>query len=490
MDYITTNSYERLDCETKYKQSILLNKGPRKTIYEACIEDNCSYVMKVSTYHHQKDFIGVETLSREYLMKMWEMEITGYSRIMNCENRYNVFTQNTQLVPKLYDYWYRDTENGDTIFYLVMEKYDGNLTHFMKKYKYNHLLNTLVKQALLNLTSALYFINNNCGICLNNIKLEHILYKYRGNGYYDFSFGDLGESSIALHQICKDKDLRRFNETIKMFLDHLNNDSFDQNLTRDDIFFYHHYPELLGPKLGGGMFGSVFVDDTDPNLCIKMTKNKDNDCKRWSSEYHTIKKIEESIKDKEPYKKLKLVRLMIPTVFKDDSSLWSLCYMKMPRIYRPLLKDDPISKEFTTLQVQLGSGNLNLKSPKLNQGEYIGLTHIRKYMDELDLENACFELGVTMGLIHFVGRQNALDIEVFLGREYRSNQVRFYIADFDTSTEIKQFDEKAIQEMVASLADKPYFPKKISDEKLFYLFYQGYASIVPRPIVEKIFSYY
>ena len=95
-----------------------------------------------------------------------------------------------------------------------------------------------------------------------------------------------------------------------------------------------------------------------------------------------------------------------------------------------------------------------------------------------------------MGLIHFVGRQNALDIEVFLGREYRSNQVRFYIADFDTSTEIKQFDEKAIQEMVASLADKPYFPKKISDEKLFYLFYQGYASIVPRPIVEKIFSYY
>jgi hypothetical protein len=485
-EYIVCHSRDRSECEKKYKKSVLINKGINKTIYEACLEDDCRYVVKIFTYY--KD----DHLTRDYYLERWKMEVTGYSRILNCEKRYNVFTQETQFVPKLYDSWYCDDERGNTRFYLVMEKYDGNLIHFMKKYKYNRLVNTVVQQSLSNLTSALYFINNNCGICLNDIKLEHILYKYRGNGYYDFSFGDLGKSSIASSQECKE-DILRFDQTIKIFLNHLDeplNLIFnDKNIMEDDIFYYSNYPELLGPKLGGGMYGSVFVDDTDPHSCIKMTnknnKNYKNYCQKWKNEYQMIKNIYQSVKDREEYKKIDYVKIVIPTVFEETGSI---CYMKIPRIYRPLLPNEKPESEFITLQVQLGLPNI--QKIRNNQGEFIGLEQIKKYINDLQSRQSCFELGMMMGLIHYVGRQTALDIEIFLGSEYRSNKICFYIADFDMSKQIQSFDNLTIQEMIASLSDKPYFPRKTSDQHLFDLFYQGYSSIVPKEICDKVFEGY
>lgn len=46
-------------------------------------------------------------------------------------------------------------------------------------------------------------------------------------------------------------------------------------------------------------------------------------------------------------------------------------------------------------------------------------------MDEKDLEIACFELGVMMSLIHHYGKNDAYDIELYLGKEANSKKCRF-----------------------------------------------------------------
>ena len=64
-----------------------------------------------------------------------------------------------------------------------------------------------------------------------------------------------------------------------------------------------------------------------------------------------------------------------------------------------------------------------------------------------------------MGLIHYVGRCNAFDIEVYLETEHHTRKIRFYIADFDMTTTIKTYDAKEIQEMYSSINDASYFPR-------------------------------
>jgi serine/threonine protein kinase len=100
-----------------------------------------------------------------------------------------------------------------------MEKYDGNLFDFLKKYKSSNkiLTKNIIRLSLQNLLSSLHFIHQNCNICLNDIKLENILYK-NNDGYYDFCFGDFGLSEINSSEDCKENDLRKFNESIEFLL--------------------------------------------------------------------------------------------------------------------------------------------------------------------------------------------------------------------------------------------------------------------------------
>jgi len=217
---LSIDTTSRSNCEKKYKKNGLLGKGAYGKVYDACIGSNCSYVLKVIVYDKkQYDYIGVDKLSRKHIMKQWKLEILSHIRIMKCEKKYNIINPLTRFAPKLYDAWYCDEENGDTTFYLLIEKYDGNLFHFINKYKNNKLSKSIIRLSLANLASSLYFIHNNCNICLNDIKLENILYKQNDDGYYDFSFGDFGLTSIAVNKSCKDEDLRRFNETINTFID-------------------------------------------------------------------------------------------------------------------------------------------------------------------------------------------------------------------------------------------------------------------------------
>jgi tRNA A-37 threonylcarbamoyl transferase component Bud32 len=156
--------------------------------------------------------------------------------------------------------------------------------------------------------------------------------------------------------------------------------------------------------------------------------------------------------------------------------------MILPRIYRPN-KDKGY-----TIQAQLGSESCHMIHK--GRGEFIGLKEIRKYISENDIEIACQELGTMMALIHFVGKNDAYDIEVFLGKELHSKKSRFYIADFDLSEEIKQYDDDTIERICWSLDAIPYFPNN-NNKKLFDLFKNGYSKIAQNhELVEKIFENY
>lgn len=246
--------------------------------------------------------------------------------------------------------------------------------------------------------------------------------------------------------------------------------------------------EIIGEEIGHGAYGHVHIDNSNPSLCIKMS-NKQNDlnhCRKWSNEYKKIKTLLSKLKDNTDYKKLDFVRIVKPTEFLESDTL---CYMKMQRIFRA--KKDDVNDDYKNdRMIQPLLGDKNTYYDHKGRGLYMGLKYIKDYMEENDLLKACEQLGIMMGLIHYVGRCNGFDIEVFLGREYGTRKNRFYIADFDMTSTIENYNPKEIQEMYCSLNDASYFPRPSVNKKLFEKFLNGYSSVVPKEICKLIFRDY
>jgi hypothetical protein len=159
--------------------------------------------------------------------------------------------------------------------------------------------------------------------------------------------------------------------------------------------------------------------------------------------------------------------------------------MILPRIFRPEGKD--VIRP--TIQAQLGVQSVQMVHK--GRGEFMGLAQLSKIVPAAKLKVAAYELGIMMGLIHFHGRNDAYDIEVFLGKEKGAKQARFYIADFDLTEEVKAYDAATIERMYWSLDAVPYFPKQDVDAALYHEFRKGYAKIAPsKEIEEAIFEHY
>lgn len=241
---------------------------------------------------------------------------------------------------------------------------------------------------------------------------------------------------------------------------------------------------LLGEEIGHGAYGHVYVNKNDVKTCIKMS-NKQNDrnyCRQWSDEYKKIKTLLTALETDKCYTALDTVRIVKPLEFIESDTL---CYMKMVRIFRPKSNEPDTHRMILPVL-----GDKNAFYDHKGRGVYMGLSHLKKYIDDEQLLLASFELGAMMGLIHYVGRCNAFDIEVYLGTEHHTRKTRFYIADFDMTTTIKTYDAREIQEMYSSINDASYFPRPSVHKKLFKAFYDGYSSIVPKEITDKVFKDY
>ena len=101
-----------------------------------------------------------------------------------------------------------------------MEKYDGNLDDFIKKFN-GKGYKALSLKSLELLESNLYFIHSECDVCLNDIKLDNILYKQLSEYLFIFVFTDTGNSTLTTDNECKKNDTDRFRRQIQQFHDQL-----------------------------------------------------------------------------------------------------------------------------------------------------------------------------------------------------------------------------------------------------------------------------
>ena len=243
--------------------------------------------------------------------------------------------------------------------------------------------------------------------------------------------------------------------------------------------------DILGNEIGRGGFGIVYMMKTDDAKCVK-TSTKKSSCRQWSNEYQKIMQIFNKIESHSAFHSIKNVRIIKPIEFKETNDI---CYMTMPRVFRPEGKD--FMKP--TIQALLG-----VKSSRVvykGRGENIGLEQIREYISSEELDKMSHELGILMGLIHFVAKNDAYDIELYLGKESNSKKCRLYIADFDLSENIISYDKETIERIAWSLDAVPYFPKPNVDIHLFSKFEKAYRHIaimsgISKEIVDMIFEQY
>jgi hypothetical protein len=234
---------------------------------------------------------------------------------------------------------------------------------------------------------------------------------------------------------------------------------------------------FIGKELGRGGFGIVYEKKDNPSIAIKVSdKTIINSCRTWSNEYNKIKEIIQHIENHKSYKKLEKVQLLDPLKFSETSSV---CYMLLPRVYRPQEKRSKSSKssDIPYYTVHALFGETSLQKKYLGRGEFIGLREIAGYVSKEDIKKMVEELGIMLALIHYIAKNDACDIEVFLGRDATSKKLKLFIGDFDKVSNIETFTQHTIDNLVWCMEAVEYFPKKEVDEELYTLFKEGYLSI-------------
>jgi serine/threonine protein kinase len=132
------------------------------------------------------------------------------------------------FLPLMHDAWYC-LVNTQPTFFTIIERYEGNLFDLISSFPdddpdIRKLLNTIIHIVLKNLQGSLYYVHNTCNICINDIKLENILYKETANQYV-FVFADFGiatgKCSVNKDPKCKQEDARKLDVMIQTFLNEL-----------------------------------------------------------------------------------------------------------------------------------------------------------------------------------------------------------------------------------------------------------------------------
>jgi serine/threonine protein kinase len=218
-DYSLKFLPRRSDCEKlvkEYKIEKEKGKGSYGTVYDVCKNNkNCKFVLKVTKFNKSTENLS-PYLTYEFKFKEWIKEVDNNLQVIECQKNFQF-----QFVPYVYDAWFCHEKNGDVSFFILMERFDGNLKDFIKifsksNYEEKILLKSFIITKLEVLKIALDNLHKKCKICLDDIKLENILYKKNINNTYDLVFSDFGTSSYGknLTQNCIEKDIRRFNDSI------------------------------------------------------------------------------------------------------------------------------------------------------------------------------------------------------------------------------------------------------------------------------------
>jgi hypothetical protein len=198
---------ERSKCEKLFKEykrgKTELGKGAYGKVYDLCKGTNCNFVLKVTTFSKEyNDRIGGYKSERSTKFNEWMTEIENNLKVVECRQDYEF-----QFIPRIYDAWFCDKKNGDTKFYIIFERFEGNLKEFINKFsnvskevkmllktfiflKFEILKNTLIDIVTFDIE---YYPSEN----IVEINFEHIFYKLNENGTYELVFPD----SIKLYDV-------------------------------------------------------------------------------------------------------------------------------------------------------------------------------------------------------------------------------------------------------------------------------------------------
>lgn len=214
------NIPNRSNCEKllkEYKLGKQIGRGAYGKVYDVCRDSDCNFILKTMEFCMSK--YNMIKLSYENKFNEWKKEIENQLSVIECSKKYHY-----RFVPNVYDAWYCNEKNGDSVFYIVMEKFDGDLKSFISifsKHDKNvkNLLKSFILLKLQLLSESLQYINNSCNICLDDIKLENILYKKYSDNTYDLVFSDFGTSLTGkkITSRCVEIDITRFKQIVEEF---------------------------------------------------------------------------------------------------------------------------------------------------------------------------------------------------------------------------------------------------------------------------------
>lgn len=218
---IPVHNLNRQSCELAFhnhKTGKALGKGAYGTVYELCEskhnrqfkDPKCPFVLKVQSFEPKHDF--VEQFQHEIKTQIIVNERLG-------------------ITPAVYDAWYcRPTARRINAF-IVMERMDGDLVHYLKQNARrlsNDFIHNLVN-TIKSYTNQLHRV----GIKHNDIADRNILYKRQPDGRLRFVLSDWGLSMYVFHRQRDRRDGR-----MKWFFDDMRIVPFAMNQTekdRDDI---------------------------------------------------------------------------------------------------------------------------------------------------------------------------------------------------------------------------------------------------------------
>jgi hypothetical protein len=248
---------------------------------------------------------------------------------------------------------------------------------------------------------------------------------------------------------------------MKNYMDIINSIRYDDNKT------------IVG--LGG--YGTVYTTPTMSSYCLKISNKKGDSCRKWSDEYSKIESLISKIKSSKRDIITPTCEILQPLSYREDGME---CFMLTKRVMRPDKNNSP------TIQAQFGVSSCNLVHK--GRGQFIGLKEIRYIFNNNiskntnTLQEIVSDLGILMGNIHFYGKNDAFDIELWLGTIHSGNdpKIKLFLSDFDLSEPIETYDKETIKRMVWSLETVPYFPIASANKVLFDIFAKSYKNVASK----------
>jgi tRNA A-37 threonylcarbamoyl transferase component Bud32 len=284
--------------------------------------------------------------------------------------------------------------------------------------------------------------------------------------YCKHTFGSLPAIKQALKRVNKDK-------SICLLCEIAERDKVDDLLSEvlHIIDKGENASELK--EIGRGGAGIVYSWEKHKKYAFKLSF-KMATCRIWGKEYEILTELKDTINREYPNfsKEIKYATINFHTDYRNQDSK---CALQFPRIYHP---------DNQGYMIQTLWGEDDMKMFMRSRGDFLGIKQLSQYIPVEDMPKYIKDLGKILGVIHYIGRNDAYDIEVILGRLYEEKELKLFVIDFDLSEIIKKYDTETIDRMVWSLSAVNYFP--MADSEFWGPFEEGYLEIAKTKNQEKI----